>query len=329
MCKESETTKKSTSTQTLDVPDWVQGASQTAVTAATDNLAKGATAYEGDRVADFSADQMGAFEKLRSFLSGNPGVGGQTVGMAQQYATAGPQEVGTERIVDQGGKLGAISDYTNPHEDAVVQRALSDVAHQGDVMKNQLKLRAAGTPGAYGDARHGVVESGLNEKTLSTMARTAGELRQRGYDTAMAQRTGDVNRNLTADQSNAGYNEQALSRLFGGAKGMQDLSQADQSQMLQQVQALLGIGGQQEAKEQAGLDANFQEFLRTQGVSAENIKLLTSVLGGVKGSYDTTQTGSGTETSTAPDNSILGMVGSVAGKAATSAPVAAALAAML
>lgn len=314
MCKKSTATSTENSKQTLDVPDWVEGASKTAVNAATSNLAAGATPYTGDRVADFSTDQQDAFTKLRNLISGTPSVGGQTVGMAQQYATAGPQSVGTERIVDQGGKLGAISDYTNPHNDAVVQQAMSDIAHQGDVMKNKLKLRAAGTPGAYGDARHGVVESGLNEDTLKTMARTSGELRQRGYDQAMQQRQQDVARQLGVDTSNANFMEQALSRLLGGAQGMQNLSQADQSQMLQQVQALLGIGGQQEAKEQQGLDAQFQEFLRTQGVSADNIKLLTSVLGGVKGSYDTTQTGTGTKTTESPDNTGMALLGAVLGK---------------
>jgi hypothetical protein len=330
---ESETTKESKSTssgtQTVSLPDYVKDASQTAIGAAQDKVKAPVEGYTGDRVAGFSGDQTDAFAKLRSYLfGGQPDTTQESLGMARQAATAPAQSIGTERIVDQGGRLGAMADYTNPHEDAVVKRTVDDMLYASDVQHQGMK-RAAGNK--LNDARMGVIEASHAKDTNQNIGRAVEQMRQAGYDKAMAQRQADTSRMTDVDKTNASFAEQFLSRMKTGAADLSQLTAADQQRVLQGVEALLKQGGMQQANQQAELDTGFTEFLRKQGVSADNIKLLSSVLQHTptEKTVNTTGQSTGTETSTTPDNSVMGALGGIVGKVASSTPVATALAAML
>jgi hypothetical protein len=77
--------------------------------------------------------------------------------------------------------------------------------------------------------------------------------------------------------------------------------------------ALEAQGAKEQATNQAGLDANYQEFLRRQGYGPDMIKLFTSVLAGTP--HDTSQTA----TTEAPDNSGYGILAALLGTGAKAA----------
>lgn len=302
MCKNT----KATDTTKVDVPEYVEAGGQKLINKASGLSDKPFVAYTGDRVADFTPDQMTAFQKLRDIIGSAPNVLGESLQGARDYANAPAQKIGTERIVDEGGQLGAISDYFNPHVDAALQPAIRKIMEAADAQRKQIGASATSS-GAFGDARHGVLESVLGRDTSQVIGDTASRFYNDAWNTAMAERTSDLNRFKDTDVTNANYGETALNRQLAGTGAVADRVTSDQEAKLRQIQALLGSGNTQQGNTQAGLDAKYQDFLRSQGWDFSVLEALAGALQAAP--YDKTQT----TTSKRPDNSGLGLAGSIAG----------------
>lgn len=248
--------------------------------------------------------------------------GDETLNWIRQFATSqgqqvDPRQTATERVVDESGKLGKIGDYFNPYVDQALQPALRKIQESSDAARKRVAAGAT-SAGAFGDARHGILESELDRSTSQATGDTASKFYKDAFDSAMGLRTGDLNRftgvdeanagrGTVADMANANFNEQAIQRLLTGAKGGQDVAAADQARMLSQIQALLAGGTMQQGNDQAGLDAMYKEFMRGYGDDFAKLEALRSAVGGVPHGQTSTTVG------TQPDNSILGGLGAGAG----------------
>ena len=319
MCKKS-TTKQETSNA---IPAWLTEASQYAVGKAKNLADKPFEAYGGKRVADFSPDQLNAFQQLRTLIAGAPNIGGEAIDGARRYANAGPQKITAQTVTPETIKasLGDISAYFNPNTEAALQPALRKIDEAAGNSFKRVNAAATGAR-AFGDARHGIAESEVDKNRVLAHGDTASQAYQAMYDKALATLGGDVDRRNSgqlvnaqfasdADKSNAAFNEQALTRLLTGSTAMMDLSQKDQNRQLQQIQALLGTGALQQGHGQAGLDADFQEFMRKYGHDFQTLNAFNSTIKGIP--HDTKQT----TTNTQPDNSGIGALGSAAGAVAS------------
>lgn len=318
MCKESE---KKSETKT-EIPQYVEDAGKLLVSKATDVANKEFTPYTGDRFADFTPDQLSSFQKIRDLVANSPDVGTQAIKMLTDYANNPQQMVSTERIVDENGRLGALSDYFNPYVDNALQPAIRKIMESAAQQKKALGSSATSS-GAFGDARHGIVESNLNQNTSTAIGDTATKFYSDAFDKAMAARSSDAQRFLTADTTMGQFGEQALGRKLSGANALVSDAQADQTRQLQVLQALLGSGNQQQGQQQLQKDFDFNEFMRQQGWDANVLGVLGSALAAAP--YEKSQT----TTETGDDNSLIGALGSVVGSVASSTPVATALATML
>ena len=304
--------KSSKSTTTSEVPGYVTEAGTELASKSSELLNKPFEAYTDPRVAEFTADQQSAFQKLRDLIAGAPQIGEAAVSNTMNAAAAPAQSIQTERIVDENGKLGAIEDYLNPYRNAVVDPALRKIQEQSDKQAKSIGSMATASK-AYGDARHGILEAMLGRDTSLATGETTGSLLKQGYDTAMGQRTSDVNRFKDVDTLNANFEETALNRNMAGNKAAVDIASADQNRLLTQINALLGAGTQQQGNEQSKLDAAYQEFMRKYiGDDQAKIAAAAQAMSGLKGNYSTTKT------EEKPDNSLLGGVGSAAGSVLSS-----------
>lgn len=310
MCKESETKKNTV--QTSPIPTWLEGASKTLADKSLAQADKPFEAFTGDRVADLTPDQMTAFQKLRDFISS-----GASVDPIKDAMSAPAQNIGTERVVDEGGRLGAIKDYLNPYVENALTPALNRIQEQADARRKQINAGATAAR-AFGDARHGIVESTLDKNTSQAIGDTASNFMMGAFDKSMGTRAADLNRFGEVDKTNAQFGETALNREVSGATALQ-------SQMLQQLQSLLQGGAIQQGNEQQGLDAVYQEFIRKYQHDPQQLQILANVL--AKLPYSQTKTTD--ETATQPDNSLLGTAGSVVGSVAASKPVSTAIATAL
>lgn len=189
-----------------------------------------------------------------------------------------------------------------------LQATLRKIQEASDASRKTISAGATAS-GAFGDARHGIAEA-MNEKNRNlAFGDAAGTAYNNAFNSAMAARTGDVNRFKDVDTTNANFAETALGRMLTGTGAELDRATSDQNRMLAQISALLGSGGQQQQNQQAGLDAAYQEFMRKYGDDYNKIAGVTQAMQGLKGNYDTTTT------TTQPDNSILGGLGALAGSA--------------
>lgn len=150
---------------------------------------------------------------------------------------------GSQRIVDEGGPLGKISDYINPNLDSVLAPALRDVARSGAQQRNEIGAGAT-MANAFGDARHGVVEGEQMRGENEVVGDLSAEARNAAWNNAMALRTGD------------------------------------RQNMMDTAGALIGIGDKRQQLEQTGLDRRYEEFLRGSEWPFRQLDAILSILSG-------------------------------------------------
>lgn len=308
----------SKTTTVQKVPEYIEQGGKDVLARATALADKPFEPFSGQRVADFSADQQTAFQQLRDLIAGAPQVGGEAIQGARDFAAAPAQSLSTERIVDEDGRLGAISDYMNPFVDQALQPALRKIQEQADAQRKRIGAGAT-SAGAFGDARHGIMEAMLGRDTSMAMGDTASQFYLDAFRDALGLRQGDLSRMTDIDKTNALFAEQGLDRLFQGSGAVLDRAGQDQQQGLQLIQSLLSSGGIQQGADQAELDAAYQEFLRQYGHDFDVVSAMASALSGLPYTRTTT--------TTQPNNSLMGLLGSGLGAFAGTEAGAGALAA--
>ena len=219
------------------------------------NRAKGVagqpfTPYTGARVAGFNPDQLAGFDATRNMF-----------GRSLSYDPTGQLNNLAQGPLD-------IQQFQNPYNDQVINNTLSDL-NDARQMQIQSDQDAAIGRGAFGGSRSALLESETNKKFADVAGRTAGNLRQSGFNNAANLAMGD--RNFRAG-------------IFGNQL-------ADQYRGLG---LLSDIGRQQQGLGQAGLDANYGEFMRALNYGPQQIGLLSdAVFGGTPSTTDSTTTNRG------------------------------------
>lgn len=201
-------------------------------------------------------------------------------------------------------------------------RALRDV--QEGVAKQQQQALSQGYSEALGASQ-------AERARMGQLASTAGNLgfQQQGVLANAGQQMGQ----LGGQYASIGQNQQQLMSTLAGqmanmygqdtanqmaASGqLAQLAQQQQQQGLTGAQAVTGAGNQQQALEQAQLDAKYQEFLRASGYDQGQIDQMTKTFGGVSGGVPQGQVS--LQTNKGPSGSMLG---NVAGAALTLAGTA-------
>lgn len=207
--------------------------------------------FAPQQLAGLSAGQQQAITQAMS------GIGGYQPYMqaAQQYAAPG-----------------GVQQFFNPYEQQVVQQTMQDIATEGQKAQQQLGGQAVGA-GAFGGSRFGVAQAELAGKTLEQQARSAGQLRQAGFQQA----------------------QQAAQR---AAQLQAGLGQAQQQMAGQDINTLLGIGSLQQRQQQAGFDIARANQLAQQALPFQQVGFLSDIFRGVPALQSTAQT------STAPSPSL-------------------------
>lgn len=244
--------------QTSQIPEYLKEFSKRNIEFAEGEIKnRGYEEYGGPRLADLGQDYQSGFDMVRD-TTGN---------------WVAPWEYGVGTTADVAGRevipftQADIASYMNPYMEQVAGRTMSELARQEGIERNQLKGQVA-SQGAYGGARHGVMEA--------THARDTEELRQNlladlfygGYSDAAGRFYADEQNRLSSDQLRASAGGQ-LGNM--GAQGSQ-LGYADAS-------AMLDIGERQRQIDQAGIDINYANFLREWNQPYEILAALNATAG--------------------------------------------------
>lgn len=211
----------------------------------------------------------------------------------------------------QGLDPSAAAAYYNPFENQAVNAAMRDIARQGTIQQMQAAGRAA-QAGAFGGSRAAIEGTEIGRNTLDMAARTAAQMRAAGFDTA-------ANRALQASQQAAQYGQGigSLGTSFGqlGLQAGEGLSQLGLRQaalgetvqkMGQQEQGFLfDLGKQQQAQQQAVLEAQRQTEMQQAYEPYQRVSFLSDIY---KGAPSTQQTiAASTSPSVSPAQTILGL----------------------
>ena len=181
-----------------------------------------------------------------------------------------------------GTGAGSIASYMSPFQQQVIDTTLQEFDKQRQIQQNQQAAAALGTPGAFGGGREGVMRAEFQAASDLNRAKILADLQQRGFQQAQQARQQDLSNQMGIAQLQSG---------LGGAA--QDFSRA-------QISGLGTLGAQQQAQNQAILDAQrsaaqmaVQDPRRRLSMLGQGIAGLTPGAGSVTLSPTPTEAGGG------------------------------------
>jgi len=291
-------TKTKTDTQTQTLPGWLTDAAQSNIGIAQGLNAKGFTPYGGNQVADFSGQQNNSFQLGSDVAGGVAPYVGQTGGLISNYANAGPQHVSAPTI----------SSMMSPYMNQYVQQALApqlNLQDQQFAAQNKGFDSSATGAGAFGDTGWGIGKTNLTNQQNIARTGLIGNAYNAAFNTAIGAGAQDVANNINTQGTNASLAETALGRQLGGANALY-------GQGTGATNLINTLGGQQTGQDQARLNAQYNQWMMAQQYPFQTLQALNQTLGSAAAGAPKTTT----NTSSAPDNSGWGMLGSALGTGA-------------
>jgi len=191
------------------------------------------------------------------------------------------------RMIDDIGEGGSVEAYMNPYIDNVLNKTMSRIRDATNLAKQWQSNMGAHAAGAFGDARHGVSDVGIEKAGIREMGDAAATGYAAAYDSAQGMRDADINRLFRTEEFNR--------------QGTDDL--------MQYIDSLFRSGSNEQALEQSGMDLGYQDFLRQLNWPIEQYNLLAAALSGSPYGQSSTNTTKSPGPSTAA--SIAGGLGSV------------------
>ena len=222
------------------------------------------TPYGGQRLAYFSPDEINAQAMTRGFAG---------AGTPQGYQDAETRlgNIGTYSTTPFSSE--AISERMNPYQQNVIDIQKREAQRRSEMAGDRIS-DAATKAGGLGGYREAIMQAERERNLGQQMDDIQAKGSQRAYDMAARQ--------LEADRR-ADAQAYDLSSRYGLMAGQQEMGLADatQADALSRIQALQGIGMQQRAMRQAGLDMGYEDFQRQRSYPQEQLSFYNAMLQGL------------------------------------------------
>jgi hypothetical protein len=291
MGKGGGSSQQQTSNST-QIPAWLESAAQGAVSTAQDLSQRPFTANPNPQVAPLTDQQNQAFQEIQNLQGGT-----QPAYAASEGALSGGGLLGMTAPITGASVGDTASQLMNPYTSAVVNPTVT--AMRQGLQTNLQQIGAnANAAGAYGGTRQGVEEGVARSQEAIGEGQLTGGLLSQGWNTALGQ-AGNI----------AGTNLQAG---LTAANMLPSIATAGQGAAAQQAGLLQAAGTAQQQQQQAQYDAQNNAWYAQQNWPVQNLDLLLSAVGGVP--YGTSSQG----TTTVPQQSntagnIIGGISAAAG----------------
>jgi len=184
-----------------------------------------------------------------------------------------PQQVQAGQLANTN-----MTPYMNPYETNVVKANEADIMRGATQGMNMLGAQAQAGQ-AFGGSRHGVAMGELGRDTVSQLAQSSANLRQQGYQNAQQMAQQDIGNNMQANLANQQAGLQGNQQLMGGAGQMADISNLGFGMGQTLTGNLATQGAQQQAMQQALIDAGKQNFQGYTNQPGQSIGYVTQALG--------------------------------------------------
>jgi hypothetical protein len=238
---------KGATTTTAEVPDYLQDLYTEASRQGLEASSMGFQPYTGEMVAGLTPDQAQAMQATR-------GLFGQAMALDPRSALAGLARQETPTLQAASLLDTDIARYQDPYTEQVLEPALADIQRRQDIEQQRAQSRAI-RAGAFGGSRSALIESEATRPFAEEAAQTIAGLRSAGFGQALGMAERDAARRQQAAINQANLELRAREQqagLLGGELGEQ----------YRTLGLLSGIGGQQQALEQARIQAQRGEFER-------------------------------------------------------------------
>lgn len=209
-----------------------------------------------------------------------------------------------------------VQQYMNPYLQSVLDPQLRETQRQAEIARNQMQSRMA-QAGAYGGSRQAIMEAEAQRNLMQQL----GDITGKGYATAFedaARRLQEQNtRNLeaakfgessrqfgselglksadlaakygldtqkeqeAAKQYAARYGLDALSKQLEATRGKADIAAREADYGLKNLEAMLTAGKTQRDIDQAGLAADYEQYIREQKYPQEQLEFLKRMVSGL------------------------------------------------
>ena len=231
------------------------------------------TPYEGQRLADENVDTSRSREMARAAAEG--GIAG--LDTAQAGTSAGMNRA-----------LSGMGYQSQDFDSAQAQKYMSPYLQNVlDVQKNQALLDfnrgqadrnfAANQAGAFGGSRQGVQQALAGEGLQRQLAEIQATGQQKAFEQAQQQFGAD--RDARAQAEKMGLS--AAESLSGQSAQLAALGEKARAGDIESAQLLEKISKDRQAREQAGLDIGYEDFIRQRDMPREDLTFLSSILRGV------------------------------------------------
>jgi hypothetical protein len=231
------------------------------------------TPYEGQRLADENEDTLASRQMARDVASGgiaglDTAQGGTSAGMNRALQGMGFQS----QDFDSAQAQKYMSPYLQNVLDVQKQQAVLDFN------RNQAGRDASAVQaGAFGGSR-GAVQQALAGEALQ---RQLGDIQATGQQKAFeqAQQQFGADRDARAQAEKMGLS--AAESLSGQSAQLAALGEKARAGDIESAQLLEKIAKDRQAREQAGLDIGYEDFIRQRDMPREDLTFLSSILRGV------------------------------------------------
>jgi hypothetical protein len=299
------------------LPAWVNQAAQQNYALAQNIANRPLTQYAGQQVANIGPQTQQAWNLAAT--SGGAGADQYNAAQAGYLTAAGtpatqvtPQTLASlaNPIVGGGGSSGGggasggwdsspsnplantgYAPYMNPFTSSVINQTLPLMQQQNALGQNQLQ-NAANSANAFGGSRQGVQQGVAQAQGALNIGQMAANLNNQNFQQAQAAATGDISRNLSAQQGNQQANQANINSLIQAATGLGGLGSQAQQNQRQQFLELSTAGAQQQQQAQNQINANMNQFNQANAYPGQQLGILQSALGMTP--YGSTTMGSST-----------------------------------
>lgn len=263
-----------TQIQKVELPAWVERASQSNYDLAQRIADKPYQAYEGQTVAGTTQTTRDAWDYILNNLN---------AGQGDYDASRGAIAQATGLFNKASGGINSLnrSDYENPYINDVVNAALGDL----DKSRTQALMAnadAATAAKAFGGDRHAVVDAITNSETAQKAGTLSAGLRADAFNQATSTMQGDLDRMLASGQG-----------ILSTGDRYKALGDAAVTNRDTNYKNMLGVGAQQQEQAQRGLDDAYSRWSDRQNYDTERLNLLLASLG--MSPYGKTTTGTTTQ----------------------------------
>lgn len=252
--KESSTSTATTSsTTTPTVPDWLQ--QQTKDLLGTNNRLAGANPLDYVAGSNVNLDRAGTGA---TNLSGTPWAYDAAGDLARGASNTG----WTDSFVNGDGGAGAkgssyIKDYMNPFERDVVGATVADLDISDGKTRAQQALTMARN-GAFGGSGAALTQSATEGELARARAASLGDIRSRGFETAVQAGQGDAGRYLADQAQRFGFGISANNQKLDAARSISDNATAFGANERANIATQMEVGNNareiENAQRQAPLD---------------------------------------------------------------------------